>query len=80
MLWCSLHLQPTCIGSKLNMTLQGQYFEIPISKCNLFLHEHLPSYKWKEYKETVQKSGTVMHVNIEYFDITNVKAINISNI
>jgi hypothetical protein len=62
------------------MILQGQYFEIPISKCHSFLHEHLPSYKWKEHKETVQKSGTIMNVNIKYFDITNVKTINRSNI
>lgn len=62
------------------MTLQGQYFEIPISICHSFLHEHFPSYKWKEHKKTVQKSGTIMHVNIEYFDIMNVKAINRSNI
>lgn len=62
------------------MTLQGQYSEIPISICHSFLHEHLPSYKWKEHKEIVQKSGTIIDVNIEYLDITNVKAINRSNI
>lgn len=37
------------------MTLQGQYFEIPISKCHTSLHEHLPSYKWKEHKETCKE-------------------------
>lgn len=62
------------------MTLHGQYFEIPISKWHSFLHEHLPSYKWKEHKETVQKSGIIMHVNIKYFDIMNVKSNNRSNI
>jgi len=62
------------------MTLQGQYFKIPISKCQSPLHEHLPSYTWKEHKETVWKSGTIMNINIDSFDIMNAKAINRSNI
>lgn len=48
-------MQATGIGSKLKYDIAGQYFEIPISKWHSFLHEHLPSYKWKEHKETVQK-------------------------
>jgi hypothetical protein len=36
--------------------------------------------KWKQHKQTVQKVGTSMHVNIENFDIMNGKAINRSKI
>lgn len=55
---------------------KGNILKFPLANA---IHSYMNTYhviKWKEHEQTVQKSGTSMQVNIEYFDIMNVKAIN----